>query len=78
MIRNKRYCIVNHLRSIMSTVERLLSILLVAAILMAGLGQEARGKTESTPTADALAAKEILNDAHKEAVPTTESASGPT
>lgn len=74
MMRNKRYEVVKSLRSIASTLGRLFFIFLVAAILLAGWDQEARGQKESTPNADPpAAASETVDDPHKEPVLTTES-----
>lgn len=77
MIRNKRYKIVQSLRSIASTVDRLFFIFLVGAMLLAGWDQEARGQTKSTPNADPTASSETLDDANKGLVLTNESALRP-
>jgi len=74
MIKNRKYKVVKSLRPIAETVDKLFFIFLIAAILLAGWEREARGQTESTPNADALAVKEILKDANKEAVPAAKSA----
>jgi AAA domain len=76
MIRNKRYEIVKSLRSSASTFGRLYFIFFVAAILLAGWDQEARGQKESTPNA-IQPASETVDGAHKEPVLATESAPRP-